>query len=117
MAINLETAKSGLLSEQKRLEVSTHNTANLNTPKFRARVATLQERPTGGVEVRVDRVEVSEEGQKSLSEAGERGSPDNNVDLVDESVSKITARAGFQANSKVLKTQDKTIGTLLDAIG
>ena len=120
MAINFEPSKSGLQAEQRRMDVSAHNAANVNTDGFQKQVATAQARPSGGVDVQVDRVEVSEEGQRALEEAKAEGlitQPENDVNVVDETVNQISAKAVFQANAKALKAQDRTIGALLDATG
>lgn len=120
MAINFEPSKSGLQAEQRRLDTSAHNVANVNTDGFQRQVATAQERPSGGVDVRVDHAEISEEAQRASSEAKGEGlvtQPENDVSVVDETVNQVAARAAFQANAKALKAQDRTIGTLLDATG
>ncbi|MSS72898.1 MAG: hypothetical protein EXS64_15610 [Candidatus Latescibacteria bacterium] len=120
MAIHVEPSKSGLQAGQRRLDVSAHNVANVNTDGFQKQVATAQERPSGGVDVQVDNVEVSEEAQRALEEAKTEGlvsQPENGVSVVDETVNQIAAKTAFQANAKVLKAQDKTVGTLLDATG
>jgi len=119
MAINFEPSKSGLQAEQRRLDASAHNVANVGTDGFRRQVATAQERPSGGVEARVDSVEVSEEAQRALAEAKAEGlpQPENDVNVAEETVNQVAAKAGFQANAKALRAQDKTIGALLDATG
>lgn len=120
MATNLEPSRSGLQAEQRRLDVSAHNTANVSTDGFHKQVATAQERPSGGVDTQVDSVEVSEEAQRALAEAKAEGlitQPENDVNVVDETVNQVAAKAAFQANAKALKTQDRTIGALLDATG
>ncbi|OGG46761.1 MAG: hypothetical protein A3F84_18245 [Candidatus Handelsmanbacteria bacterium RIFCSPLOWO2_12_FULL_64_10] len=120
MAINFEPSKSGLQAEQRRLDASAHNVANVSTDGFQRQVAAAQERPSGGVDVRVDHVQVSEEAQRALAEAKAEGltpQPENDVNVADETVNQIAAKAVFQANAKALKAQDRMIGTLLDATG
>ena len=117
-ALYFEISKSGLLAEERRLNASVHNTANLSTDGFRPQVASAQERSTGGVDVRVDTVQVSEEAQKALAKAeGVVPQPENDVNLVQETVNQIAAGASFRASATALKAQDRTIGTLLDAVG
>lgn len=120
MAINFEVSKSGLKAEQRRLDASAHNVANVSTDRFRRQVTRAQERPSGGVDAPVDSVEVSEEAQRALAEAKAEGlapQPENDVNVVDETVNQVAAKAAFQANAKALRAQDRTIGTLLDATG
>lgn len=125
MAIHFEPSKSGLLAEQRRLEVSAHNVANASAEGFQGQVVTAQERPSGGVDVRVDTAEVSAEALQAQADAqgeapadGAAGTmPRSDVNVADETVNQITAKAAFQANAKVIGTQDKTIGSLLDAVG
>ena len=127
MAINLEPSKSGLLAEQRRMDVSAHNVANVSTDGFQGQGVTAQERRSGGVDVRVDTVAVSVEARQAQADAeGVQGEvqtegavtqPQNDVNVVDETVNQITAKAAFQANAKVVGTQDETTGSLLDAVG
>ncbi len=127
MAIHFEPSKSGLLAEQRRLDASAHNVANVGTDGFRGQGVTAQERPSGGVDVRVDTAEVSAEARQAQADAeGAQGEaqaegavtqPRNDVNVVNETVNQVAAKAAFQANAKVLETQDRTIGSLLDATG
>jgi len=127
MPIHFEPSKSGLLAEQRRLDVSAHNVANVSTDGFQGQEVTAQARRSGGGDVRVDTVEVSAEAQQAQTEAeGVQGEaqaegavtqPQNDVNVVDETVNQITAKAAFQANAKVIRAQDGTIGSLLDAVG
>ena len=88
-------AVSGLQVESARLSVSAHNTANLNTPGFKADQVYPVALADGGV-----RVDVSSTGAPT--------------DLVAEVVQQITALVGYRANAAVLRTADEMLGTLLD---
>lgn len=103
-------AQSGLVSNERRLAASAHNTANLATDRFASLRAAAAERAGGGTEVRVDRVELSETDAR----APEPASPRNNVDTVRETVNRISALRSFEANARVVRVQDQLSRGLLD---
>jgi hypothetical protein len=92
---NISIITSGLVLDQRRLEASAHNTANLNTrPSAALRVET-QEGAQGGVEGTV----VAGEGPSSP---------------VVESVEQIALTQQAVALKKALQAQSEMVGKLLD---
>ncbi len=89
-------ASSGLAAAQMRLDASSSNVANMNTPGYRARQVTQQAAQEGGVEASVQRAQA--EG----------------VSLEKEIVDQLAAKQAFLANIQTLRTGDAVLGALLD---
>ena len=97
MASLSSIGNSGLQAAQLRLDTSAHNVANLNAPGFRRQVVEQTESPGGaGVQANV---------QRSLQEGSA---------LEQDAVEQMAATYAFKANVQVLKTNDRTMGALLD---
>ena len=89
-------ALSGLGAAQLRLGASAHNIANAQTPGFRRQLVTQQSMPEGGVSA-------------TLTQATIAGDA-----LAADLVGQMSARYQFIANLRVIQTQDKLLGTLVD---
>ncbi|MEB1530494.1 hypothetical protein [Xanthomonas sp. WHRI 7945] len=90
-------ALSGMRAAASGLQARAHNVANAATEGFQRQVTVNQE-ATGGVTSQVQAV-------------GGEGS-----DLVDDMVGGLSARNEFQANARVLRAADDTVGSLLDVL-
>ncbi len=97
MSINsvMAVAQSGLAFESRRMDTSANNVANVSTEGFRASRVTGVTQEGGGVRAEVQ-----------ATNAG--------TNLVDETVTQVTAAASYKANAAVLKTADEMTGALLD---
>jgi flagellar hook-associated protein FlgK len=89
-------ALSGLQAAQTRMGSSAHNIANALTPNFRRQVVAQQSVAQGGVATAIDRAPI----------AGDA--------LAEDLVALKLSQHLFTANLKVLRTQDRMLGTLLD---
>jgi flagellar hook-associated protein FlgK len=89
-------ALSGLQAAQTQLSSSAHNVANAMTPGFRRQLVAQQAVDGGGVSTTLERA----------PQAGEA--------LAEDIVTMKLAGHLFTANLKVLQTQDRMLGTLLD---
>jgi flagellar hook-associated protein FlgK len=96
MSISLSTALSGLSAANERLRASAHNTANLSTEGFRRERVEAQTTASGGVQTDTTRV------------------PAPGTDLAAEVVERKSATYAFVANLRVLQTQMRAEGALLD---
>ena len=92
----IATALSGMNAALLHLDVSANNIANSLTPNYRRRDVTQQALPGGGVAAQVVQAD----------SAGES--------LATDLVAQLSASYAFKANLKVLQTQDRVLGTLLD---
>ena len=116
MINNINSALSGLLAHNKKTEVTANNVANINTDDFKKSRALLQEETNGEVTVDIQKIEtpgvpiVYTEGEEKTS------TETSNVDYTEETVSMITTSRGFEANLKVIQTEDEMLGSLLDII-
>ena len=90
-------ARSGLQTAQMQMHVAAHNIANTQTAGFQSQGVALQAQAGGGVSARV-------------TQAAQPG-----VELVQDVVQQIAAAYTFQANVVTLQTEQKMLGSLLDA--
>ena len=112
----LNNAISALQAHVKKLGVTAHNIANVNTEGYKKYTTTMQEDALGGVRVNIRRVEtpghpydVMEDGQPVTKET-------SNVDLSQEVPTLMLARRGYEANVKTIQARDEVLGSLLDII-
>lgn len=105
------SALSGIRAAFTMLDVSAHNTANINTDGFKKQKAILSEAPGGGVAASVERVNSS--GPSYLDPSG-KFIEASNVDYADEAVFQLSARRFMSVNIAALKTADEMQKSLLD---
>ena len=89
-------ALSGMQAAQAAMNASAHNVANLQTPEFRRKEVLQTERPGGGVDAEIRRVD--EEGAA----------------LETDLVAQLQAKNAFLANLAVFRTADRLAGAVLD---
>lgn len=90
------TALTGVNAAQTQLNVSAHNIANVNTPRFKRQEVTLIAQTQGGVQTFVESADMT-------------GSA-----LASDVVTQLQAKHAFLANLAVFKTHDRIAGALLD---
>ncbi|WP_045737920.1 flagellar basal body protein [Xanthomonas sp. MUS 060] len=98
IASSSSIALSGMRAAASGLQVRANNIANLATEGFQRAVPVDQEAAGGGV---VSQVQA----------AGGQGR-----DMVDDMVGGLSARNAFQANARVLRAADDSLGHLLDVL-
>ena len=111
MPIRTDIPLSGMRAGQQRLDAAAHNTANLQTDAFERQRITAWEAPAGGVQTRVDTVELSA-GDRRIARTV--GGPQNNVDPAGEMVESIASRSAFRANARSANVHDRLMASLLD---
>lgn len=92
---------SGMIANQRALNVEAHNVANMNTANFAPQRAAFSESgPNGGV---------------TLSVAG-RGmaAAEGGTDLAASLTSSMMYKAGFDLSAKLVKAADERMGTLIN---
>ena len=116
MILPLNSSISALQAHVKKLGVTAHNIANVNSEGYKKYRATMEEDPLGGVQVDISRVDspghpykVVENGQSVVKET-------SNVDLAEEIPNLMIAQRGYEANLKTIQTQEKVLGSLLDIV-
>ncbi len=104
---------SGIKAAFKMLDVSAHNTANLNTDGFKGQKVNLTENAVGGVNSTVETS--TNPGPQYLAGDGSV-TEGSNTNLAEETVNKMLASHYLSANIAALKTSDEMQDSLLDII-
>ncbi len=112
MIDGLHAAYSGVAAFGKKAEASSHNIANAQTDGFRKSRVILEEAKNGGVSAEVHETKAPEAVPVPVQSSAE--SEPSNTDLGEEMVELGLAQRLLEANVASLKTQDETVGTLLD---
>lgn len=102
-----------MVAAERRQAVAAHNTANLTTDGISRQRLSSRERAGGGVDSRVDTVDLTDEGRNIAQTVD---GAQNNVDASSEAVNQITARSQQAQNARTLRTQDEMLGTALDML-
>ena len=118
MIPSVNSAISALQAYKTKLGVTAENIANVNTDEFKKKSrATLKEGVNGDVQVDIKRVNTpgrpyqKREGDQLIEKEG------SNVNLEEEVPDMMVIQRTYEANLKVLQTQNDMLGTLLDITG
>lgn len=101
----LAAGVSGLTANQRALDVSAHNVANVDTAGFQPQQASFQESAPAGAGVSLS---VAGRGLAAADGAA------NGVDLAKETTDALVYKAGFDLSAKVIKAADERLGSLID---
>ena len=96
---------SGMQTAARRQAITANNVANVQTEGYQAQQAISGETASGGVDI----VEVQTSEFPAVP-----GS--SNVDLTTEVTNQILDTNTYEANAKMVKAQNDTLGTLLDIL-
>lgn len=110
-------AISALYAFRKKMDVTSNNIANVNTDEFKKSRATLNEGPTGGVEVHIQEVNTPGIPKKTIQNDRVVDVESSNVDLAEELTDMIATQNAYNANLKSTQTLDDMLGSLLDILG
>ncbi len=103
-------------------QVTANNVANVNTDEFKKSRADLVEGVQGGVDVEVSKPGSPEKGNFESRETPLKTDETDeqkelsNVDIAEEMVNSMTTEKFYSANTKIVKTQDEMLGTVIDMI-
>jgi flagellar hook protein FlgE len=117
MIPSVNSTISALQAYKTRLGVTADNIANVNTAEFKKRRVSLKEGINGDVQVDINRVNTPGhryqelEGDQLIEKEG------SNLSLEEEIPEILVIRRTYEANLKVLQTQNRMLGTLLDITG
>lgn len=106
-------ALSGLHAASLKLKVGAHNLANAHTDGFQKQQVTTQA-GTYGIEVKVEKVSASEALSSSYAGSEKVVNERSNVDVAEELIQVKVAQNIFDANAKILQTEDNMLGRILD---
>jgi flagellar basal-body rod protein FlgC len=113
----LNSTVSALQAYKSQMEVTANNIANVNTDGFKKSKATLQEGANGGVQADVKRVDTPGHRYRALEGDQMAEKETSNVDLSEEVPQMMVTQHAYQANMKVIQTQDEVLGNMLNIVG
>jgi flagellar basal body rod protein FlgG len=105
MEISTSSALSGIQTYMQRQNVSANDVANINTPGYEQQRVEQAEQTPYGVEI------------TGISRVPNYSADQSNTDYAEEAGEMIMNKTGTAAESKVIRTQDRMTGELLDLIG
>jgi flagellar basal body rod protein FlgG len=114
MITGIRSALSGLLAFQKKMEASSHNTANVATAGYKKVRMHLEEGAAGQVAARGEKVETPGPLVEERTSEGYETVELSNVELSEEIPSALLSRRFYQANLKSIRAADEMLGSLLD---
>ena len=117
MISGINSALSGLLAFQKKVDSIANNTANVYTPGYKKTRVTLASQEPQGVTANVQKIETPGPLALEQTSDGEQLVEQSNVELSEELPNLMLSRRFFQANLKVIQTADEMLGSLLDTKG
>ena len=117
MIPSVNSTLSALQAYKKSMGVTANNIANVNTDEFKKSRATMKEGVNGGVEVEVNKVNTPGHRYQELEGDQMVEKETSNVNLEEELPDLMVTQRTYEANLKVLQTQDKMLGTTLDILG
>jgi flagellar hook protein FlgE len=113
----LNSTVSALQAYRGQMEVTANNIANVNTDGFKKSRASLQEGTSGGVQVNIKQVDTPGQRYQALEGDQTVEKETSNVDLTEEVPQMTVTQHAYQANMKVIQTQDEMLGNMLNIIG
>ena len=116
MIASVNSTLSALQAYKKSMGVTANNIANVNTEEFKKSRATMKEGANGGVEVAVSKINTPGHHYQELEGDQMVAKETSNVNLEEELPDLMVTQRTYEANLKVLQTQDKMLGTMLDIL-
>ncbi len=117
MVTSIGSNVSALQAFSKQMAVSANNVANVYSDDFKKSRVINTEGENGGVETTITKVNTPGPlVEDPLNQNGDLKEL-SNTDIAGELVNQIAAEQGFNANAKVIKSYEETIGSLIDIIG
>jgi flagellar basal-body rod protein FlgC len=100
-----------------KMAVTANNVANVNTDGFKKSRAIIEEDAPGGIKVDITQIDSPGSIYYETIDGEEIERETSNVELTEEIPQTTLTRRYFEANLKIIQTQDEMLGTLLDTIG
>ena len=117
MIPSVNSTISALQAYKSKIGVTANNIANVNTDEFKKDRATLREGTNGGVQVNVQQVNTPGIRYKAFEGDQLVEKESSNVNLEEEIPEMMITQRTYEANLKVLQTQNKMLGSVLDIMG
>lgn len=113
MISGIGASLAGLAVFGKKLSAGANNISNSNTSGYKKTESVITEDAVGLPELNLKRVDTP---GPLLQEADGTMSEQSNVDLAEELTQTMVAQRGYEANLKVLKTENDMLGQALDIL-
>jgi flagellar hook protein FlgE len=113
----VSSAVSAINAIETKMSVLSNNVANSQSNGFKKSRADLKEGKNGGIDAEITKVNTQGPMVTVEENGGMVEKEMSNVDLAEELPQTIIAKTGYEANLKMLKTQEEIMGRLLDIIG
>ena len=117
MISSVNSTLSALQAYKNSMGVTANNIANVNTDKFKKSRATMHEGVNGNVELAVNKVNTPGHRYQELEGNQMVEKETSNVNLEEELPDLMITQRTYEANLKVLQTQDRMLGAMLDILG
>jgi flagellar basal-body rod protein FlgC len=115
-------AVSGMQLQSKRIDISSQNVSNADTPGYRRKILSIEQAPTAADAFIATRVELDEtEGERSYDPASPLADAEgyvtaSNVSLVTEMADMREANRGYEANLNSFRQARSMYQSLLDIL-
>lgn len=113
---SIGSALSGLQAIQTRFDATAQNVANADTDGYKALGVTAQEAAGGGVTTVVSRSNAAGPTVAETRGGTEMPVEKSNVDLTQEIPEMVAAKPLYQANLRLIQTQNEMLGSIVDLI-
>lgn len=117
MVSGMSNAISALDAFGKKMGVTADNIANAASDGFKKSRATLHEGVSGSVNVEISKVETPGPAVMEETSEGLKERELSNVNLAEEIPQALVAEKMFAANTKIIRTEEEMIGSVLDIFG
>ena len=117
MIVGMYSSISGLRAFEKQLDSIADNVANVNTDGFKKTRVTLYEGKPLGVTPQVERISTPGPRVYENTGNGQETVEKSNVDLGEELPRLMLTKRYYQANLRLIRTEDEMHGSLLDVKG
>jgi flagellar basal-body rod protein FlgC len=108
------SAITAMKAFQKKMNVTAHNVANVNTDEYKKSRVTLSEGRNGGVQATPDQVDTPGFPKETVRNGEIVETTSSNVDLAEELPEMMIAEGAYKANAKTVQSQDRLLGFLLN---
>jgi len=113
----LSSTVSALQAYKSRMEATSNNIANITTAEFKKSQAVLKEGANGDVQVHVTLSDTAGQPYQAFEDNQRHEKQTSNVELTKELPQMMATQHAYNANMKVIQTQDEILGSTLNIVG
>ena len=116
MIVSVGRTLSALRAFGKKMGVTANNVANVQSEEFKKNRAVFKEGLRGDVQVAIEKIDTPGDVISETTDGQTVERELSNVDLAEELPQTIIAQRGFEANLKIIQTQDEMLENLIDIV-